>query len=231
MRIPKLILFDWDDTLWDFQKNADETLEELAQKYALPIETPVLLSTYHHINSILWGQYQQQIFSQTEFRERRFKALFESLNLSREFNQTTIAQFSADYIQLCPQKKNLIPGAEMVLGELKGRGIRTAIATNGFHEVQEIKVQQSGLEHLLGSMYSPKSTGFRKPNGKYFEAISAGENVPKQDVWMVGDALDTDAQAAEKAGMRGVWLNLLGHKKGQFKNEISELPQIIEMLD
>ncbi|MFT5337097.1 MAG: putative hydrolase of the HAD superfamily [Sphingobacteriales bacterium] len=231
MRLPSLILFDWDDTLWDFQKNSDETILELAKKYKLPVGTADLLSTYHEVNTYLWGQYQKHVLSQAEFRQKRFRAFFESLDLLGMYDQSTISQFSSDYIEACPQKNNLIPGAKGVLNTLQSMGIRVSVATNGFHEVQEIKVRHSGLSPLLSTIHSPKSTGFRKPNPAYFKAICDSEAVKMQDVWMVGDELHTDAKAADEVGVKGIWYNPAGHKKGQFKNEISELPQLLEMFN
>lgn len=47
----------------------------------------------------------------------------------------------------------------------------------------------------------------RKPNPMLFEMAAARLGLHPQDIWFVGDRLDTDVAGARAAGMRAIWFN------------------------
>lgn len=55
------IFFDLDHTLWDFDKNAEETLNELYHSYKLKNlglnSCDLFIETYTHNNHQLWADY------------------------------------------------------------------------------------------------------------------------------------------------------------------------------
>ncbi len=62
------------------------------------------------------------------------------------------------------------------------------------------------LDLPLHLVASSESLGAVKPDGEFFAAIAARLGEPAGSVAYVGDRLDNDVAAAERAGMRGVWL-------------------------
>jgi putative hydrolase of the HAD superfamily len=47
----------------------------------------------------------------------------------------------------------------------------------------------------------------RKPNTLLFETAAARLGVDPEDIWFVGDRLDTDVAGAKAAGMKAIWLH------------------------
>ena len=74
------LFFDLDHTLWDFDRNAEETLHELYQTYGLKkIGLPsaeLFIETYTHNNHQLWADYHVGRISKEELRHTRFSKTF-----------------------------------------------------------------------------------------------------------------------------------------------------------
>src|SRR5690554_2638595 len=116
------IFFDLDDTLWDFDKNAEETLAELFVEYdfkGLGIHSAdVFIETYTHNNHRLWGQYHRGEIDKAQLRKARFADTFMELGISPKLFP---AAFEEDYIRPCPLKTNLFPHTHEVLDYLQGK--------------------------------------------------------------------------------------------------------------
>ena len=110
------IFFDLDHTIWDFDKNAEETLHELYAIHQLK-ETglhsaDLFIETYTRNNHKLWAQYHVGEITKDYLREARFKTTFLELGLHPD---VIPEGFEDEYVKLCPTKTNLFPGARVVL--------------------------------------------------------------------------------------------------------------------
>src|ERR1700729_4018665 len=83
--IKKHLFFDLDHTIWDFDKNAEETLTELYDIYQLgAIGLPsaaIFIETYTRNNHQLWAEYHTGKITKNELRETRFKKTFLQLGV------------------------------------------------------------------------------------------------------------------------------------------------------
>src|ERR1700749_4129402 len=106
----KHIFFDLDHTIWDFDKNAEETLYELYDVYRLnEIGVPpaaVFFLTYNRNNHRLWAEYHTGKITKEELRETRFRRTFLELGVLPDLLPLA---FEDDYVKLCPTKTNLFP--------------------------------------------------------------------------------------------------------------------------
>src|SRR5882757_6992027 len=112
IKMIKHIFFDLDHTIWDFDRNAEETLHELYGIYGLKDlglhSADLFIETYTRNNHQLWAEYHVGNITKAELREARFKKTFLDLGLNHEVIPTG---FEDDYVMLCPTKTNLFPGA------------------------------------------------------------------------------------------------------------------------
>ena len=94
----KHIFFDLDHTIWDFDKNAEETLYELYHVYNLHDlglnSADIFIETYTANNHQLWADYHLGKISKDALRETRFKKTFLDLGLSPDLIPN---QFEDDY--------------------------------------------------------------------------------------------------------------------------------------
>jgi YjjG family noncanonical pyrimidine nucleotidase len=203
----KSIFFDLDHTIWDFERNASETIKELHASFDLAsmgvIDVNHFIETYLRFNDLLWVEYRQGLIDQETLRLRRYYGTFQVYGLT---DPKLIKAFSKAYLEICPRKPHLFPHALEVLDYLKS-DYRLYLITNGFREVQEIKVASSGLEGYFDHMITSESAGVRKPHPRIFQyALRKTESLKKESI-MIGDDLTADMGGAITAGWDCVFFN------------------------
>jgi putative hydrolase of the HAD superfamily len=98
------------------------------------------------------------------------------------------------------------PDALQVLREL-GQKFRLGLVTNGPGDMQQDKLDVSGLKGRFGAIAVSREVGFAKPDPRIF-AVALGQlEVAASDSVFVGDNPRTDIRGAHAAGMKAVWLN------------------------
>lgn len=201
------IFFDLDHTLWDFERCSCETLEELFETYQLsalaPITSARFVETFRNINRNLWTLYSSGQISQQELRKTRFIRILNELNI----DDVSVAQRLADeYIYLCPQKPHLLPYAREVLEYLQDKYV-LHIITNGFADIQEVKMQSASITGFFKEIITSEKAGCQKPNRKIFDFALQQTNAHPKHCIMIGDSLDSDIQGAINAEMDHVFFN------------------------
>lgn len=201
------LFFDLDHTLWDFNKNSEETLEELFNLYALK-ELGIsafedFLHTYRKVNDLLWEQYRHGSISKTELRSTRFNLTFKEYKLEHPELAKKIDQ---DYISKSPTKTHLFPYTLEVLEYLSSK-YRLHIITNGFEEVQDIKMSASGLQPYFHHKITSDLVGVNKPDPKIFTYALRSTGAKRNQSLMIGDNLPVDIIGARNVGMDQVYFN------------------------
>ena len=79
------------------------------------------------------------------------------------------------------------------------------IITNGFSDIQDIKIHGSGLRSYFDEVITSSQTGWLKPHKQIFEYAVKQADVANSDCLMVGDNLSTDIEGARNAGIDQVF--------------------------
>jgi putative hydrolase of the HAD superfamily len=202
------IFFDLDHTLWDFERNSNETLSELFDSYQLYNYTNIsrhdFLAVFQQTNAQLWNDFNAGKITQAELRTRRFPMVFENCGILLD----KVDDFGETYLKICPTKSHLIPGTMEVLGYLNSKNYPLSIITNGFPDTQYIKMKSGGISHFFEHVFTSENTGFKKPDKRMFEVALAKTKVLAQNSMMIGDTLEADIKGAQNAGMKTVFLNI-----------------------
>ncbi len=224
------IYFDLDNTLWDFETNAEQTLFDLISEQVPEIlyRFKEFLEWYHRINDALWLKYRNGEVAKDVLRTKRFADTFDQMGIKVN---GLAAKFGDDYIKNSPYKTQLFPYAIETLEYLKQKGYRLFLLTNGFAEVQVIKIRESKLEPFFDKMITSEEAGYQKPNVKIFEYALKTVNSRKSESIMIGDDLDSDIRGARNFGMDTVFFNPEGlTHEVQTTYEIKSLKEIQEIL-
>lgn len=96
------------------------------------------------------------------------------------------------------------PDARDVLRELRKRGLRCGILTNGWSPLQQHKAMRVGFE---GPVVVSADLGVQKPERAAFEALARALAAPIEEIAYVGDTPAPDVAGSVRAGMIGVWLD------------------------
>lgn len=82
-----------------------------------------------------------------------------------------------------------------------------ALITNGAPDLQREKIQGTNLARFFDAILISGEVGVGKPDCRIFKlALDALAASPSETV-MVGDSLTRDILGAQRAGLRGIWLN------------------------
>lgn len=206
----KHIFFDLDHTLWDFEQNSKEALKELFEEYnlqeLLAQSFNDFMQVYHDINHAYWDAYKKGNTTREALRNGRFIDTLKHFNCKNEQLAITISE---DYIQRSPYKKQLFDGAIQVLDYLKNKAYILHIITNGFNEVQFIKLTESALLPYFKTITTSENAGHNKPHDKIFIHALAQAGAQKSESIMIGDNFEADVEGAIKAGIDAIWFNPL----------------------
>jgi putative hydrolase of the HAD superfamily len=221
------IFFDLDDTLWDLRKNSREGMKttlEIHGLYLTEEEFERFINTYINYNKIAWEAYYKDKISKEDLRLKRFAWTLEHFGI---FNQELTKKLSETYMKITPTQKNLVEGCMNALDFFCSGDYKLHIITNGFPDVQNVKLQSSGILNYFQNVFISDNIGFRKPQieiFKYCEKITGAE--PEQCL-MVGDQFETDVIGALNAGWTSVWLNRFESKRYTYSNTIQKLDDLI----
>ncbi len=217
------IFFDLDHTLWDFDANSFLAFDKIFKSQYPTIDSNFFIEIYAPINQACWKLYQVDEITHDELRYQRLKQTFDLMNYS--ISDDAIDKIATDYITFLPNNNQLFKGAIEVLEYLKPK-YHLHIITNGFAEVQDKKIANSGLKKYFNTITNSEMAGVKKPHPAIFNhALILAETNIKQSI-MIGDSVDADVQGALDFGMEAI----LFDPNNQFPlTGISRINQLIEL--
>ena len=201
------LFFDLDHTLWDFEKNASETLHTLYERHNFArfgtFKVEEFISVYSDINHALWRLYQSNKITQEQLRDVRFVRTLTRLNVPEDQIPTTI---SAEFTEILPQKSAVFPHTHEVLDYLK-LNYRMHLITNGFNDIQSTKLASSNLAHYFEEVITSEHSGHLKPDPRMFQHALERTGAIAAESLMIGDNLECDVLGAYNAGIDQVYFN------------------------
>lgn len=218
----KHVFFDLDHTLWDFDRNSELTFKQIFKEQNVDLNINIFLEIYMPINLEYWRLYREDKIEKAALRYRRLKDTFDQLEY--KISDKLINQISEDYIRYLPNYNYLIEGTIEILEYLKEKYI-LHIITNGFEEVQNLKLEKSGIKKYFKEIITSEAVGVKKPNVKVFEYAFLKANTSSQESIMIGDSYEADVEGGIKAGMLAVYFN--PEKKQE--NGVLSIKSLIEL--
>ncbi len=205
----KHIIFDLDHTLWDFEKNSEETLNELIIEHQLTklysIDPIDFIRVYRKTNKHLWNQYNKHQISKEDLRVQRFEIVLEHFSI-RDAALSSVLDH--EYISRCPEKGHMIEGAKEILDYL-APNYHLHILTNGFEATQDRKLKGAHIDHYFEQVITSETLGIQKPDSRIFDYMIRLAKAKKEECLMIGDNLHTDIIGARRAKIDHVFYNPL----------------------
>jgi putative hydrolase of the HAD superfamily len=200
----KHIFFDLDHTLWDFEANSARAFSHIFSQSNVEINLNEFLEVYKPINFKYWKLYREEKVSKPKLRYKRLKESFDKLSYSA--SDDLINHLSKVYIDNLANYNQLFDGAIPILNYLQMK-YELHIITNGFDEVQSLKLERSGIMPYFNLVITSESVGVKKPNPKIFDfALQSANTLPEHSI-MIGDNLEADVQGALDMNMNAIFCN------------------------
>lgn len=225
------IFFDLDHTLWDFETNSTQTLLEIVKEFQLHekglLSAENFISQYQQINEAMWEEYRKGLVDRVTLRNTRFHKALLQFNIDDYELSLKMGEY---YLRESPLKKNLFPHALETLTYLKKK-YDLHIITNGFNEVQFIKLEHSALAPFFTHIITSEAAESKKPEAKIFDYALQLSNAPVNKSLMIGDSLEQDIIGARNYGMHQVFFNpnKIKHSE-EVSYEIHSLHELTQIL-
>jgi putative hydrolase of the HAD superfamily len=207
----KHIFFDLDHTLWDFDANARQTLEQmhldlkLAERGIHDFE--LFYKNYLLHNDKLWDRYRKGYIKQEELRLKRMWLVLLDFKIADE----SLAREMSDlFLQLLPSRTIIFPHTREILQYLTGKGYQLHLITNGFEKVQLCKLRSCSIDHFFNEVITSESSNSLKPEKEIFEFALSKTGATAEESIMIGDTIDIDIVGAMSVGMDQVHVNYNG---------------------
>ncbi|MBG44554.1 MAG: noncanonical pyrimidine nucleotidase, YjjG family [Aequorivita sp.] len=221
------VFFDLDHTLWDFDKNSALAFERVFKKHKIELPLLDFLKVYEPINLNYWKKYREDRVSKEQLRRGRLTETFDCFKL--KFPLEIIDSVAHCYIEELPLDNHLFNGAVEILDYLSPN-YKLHIITNGFEEVQHLKLQNSGIKKYFNTITTSEEVGLKKPHPVIFKTALMKAMVSSEKSVMIGDSLEADILGAQKAGMYTLFFNYRNETVSVPHFAISELSEIKEHL-
>ena len=204
----KDLFFDLDHTLWDFETNSRETIQELYTTHRLAelgiVDFDGFYNTYSAHNHRLWDRYTKGFIKQEELR---WKRVYLSLLDFKVANEALAKEMSQAYLEILPNKKHLFPYTIEILEYLKQKDYKMHLITNGFESVQFKKIKNSGLADYFIEVITSEASNSLKPHTDIFEYALRNAKATVAESIMIGDNESADIQGGINIGMDTVFVN------------------------
>ncbi len=195
------LLFDADDTLFDFPRAEANALQWTLEQLGLP-NTPAYFEIYSRCNKQVWGEFERGEVTSLELRTKRFRLFFDEIGQNAD-----PAAVSPLYLQNLARGADLLEDAESVVRSLKSRH-HLALSTNGLADVQRPRLGRSAINDCFEHIFISEEMGTAKPSREYFEIIFTAIGQPPRDqVLIIGDSLTSDMRGGIDYGIHTCWYN------------------------
>ncbi len=224
------VLFDLDDTLFDFHKAEKIALTKTLVHFGID-PTEETLALYSTINVAHWKRLELGEISREEVKVGRYRELFKTIGVECDPVKAT-----AYYESMLAIGHYFMPGAPELLEELY-RKYRLYIVSNGTAKVQEGRMGSSGIAKYMDGIFISQILGANKPDKQFFDICFA--EIPDfslSETVIIGDSLSSDIKGGINAGITTVWFNPKGIendndiKPDYTIKELSEVPGLLSQI-
>lgn len=198
----KVLIFDADETLFDFKKAEKEAFKETILEFGMDYDKSYHFETYKVINSAIWKELEQGLITQSKLKIERFKRLSNKLQIP--FDEV---EFANAYMKHLANGSFLFEDSTDLIESIKDN-YTLMIVTNGLTVVQEKRIKQSTIAKYFKDIVISENIGVSKPNPGIFEyTLKDMKNIDKSQVLMIGDSLSSDIQGGISFGIDTCWYN------------------------
>ena len=205
----EVILFDADETLFDFKKSEREAFKNTNIEFGIDYDENYHLKIYKEINTAIWKEFEEGLITQEKLKIERFKRLSDALKI--DFDPQ---EFAKAYMKHLSLGSFLYEGSMELIEELS-KNYKLSIVTNGLTFVQNRRIRKSPIAKYFDDIVISEEILVSKPNPKIFEHALNNLNFgDKSKVLMIGDSLTSDIQGGINFGIDTCWYNK-DHKKNE----------------
>ena len=223
----KAVLFDLDNTLYDFSTVHRQALAALAEYGESRFDVPArrFLIAYQEADK----QLKRELPHVAACHNRIIicQRMLELLGLP---SIVTPLELYETYWGTLLRIMKPRDGAIELLNRLHRRHVQTAIVTDMTAHPQHQKIAALGFAGVLDAMVTSEEAGVEKPNPKIFLDCLHKLQIKPQEALYIGDSFERDIIGAHAAGLLPFWLNTTRQQAPRVDFPYKELHSLTEVL-
>ena len=221
------ILFDADDTLFDFQKTAEKCFSETCKKLGIPYKDGYY-EIYRKINQDYWDLFSLGKVEKSVLKVMRFVDFGKAIGYDINGDE-----FMPIYEKGLSETAILYPETIPTLEKVKKLGLKTYLITNGLANVQRGRLKLSGIGKYFDGIFISDEMGTSKPSKTYYDmVVSQIEGFDTSKALIVGDSLVSDIPLGLENGIDTCYLNHTGEKPTlPVTYEIKKVSEVLKILN
>lgn len=215
------LLFDADDTLFDFQLAQERSLNEVFAIIGLP---QTAKKDYKEISHGLWQQLEKQEITLNDLKAHRFNDLLKIYPSSYQ------GDVEALYEATLASHAELLPFAKETLAKLKEK-YHLVLISNGMPNIQHPRLQASGLQAYFEYVFISDEIGAQKPSTAFFDVVFKEIPASTKDCLVIGDSATSDIAGGKQYGIDTCFINFEGKTIDQATYCISSFEELLTLLN
>ena len=226
MKYPYL-LFDADNTLFDFDRSNRAAFDAVCAAFDLPDDDEAF-ALYERCNNAMWAAFDRGECTKEFLVVQRFRNFFAALGVDRD-----PAACNELHLHTLGRQSFLLPHAEEVCRELS-RSHKLYLVTNAVASVQRSRLARSAVRPYITDAFISEEAGAAKPAPAYFDYVFACiEGITKENCIVIGDSLSSDIRGANNYGLPCCWYdpkNSPAPADLRIDHRITDLRQLYEIV-
>jgi YjjG family noncanonical pyrimidine nucleotidase len=202
--LPRAVLFDLDDTLFDHRRASTIALSAMHAAHAPDLAFAAFAQRHAEVLETFHARFLAGEFTLAEARVARMRTLFASFD--RQIDDATAARAAQLYREQHQANRSLVTGALELLEALRNR-CRLGIVTNNSTAEQLEKLRALDIARYFDAVVISEDVGVTKPDPKIFSIALERIGARAADTVFIGDNWTNDICGALDAGMAAVWLD------------------------
>jgi putative hydrolase of the HAD superfamily len=220
----KLIIFDIDNTLTDFIRMKDTSIDAAIQAM---IDAGLMFAP-ERIREEIYRIYEEEGIEY----QKVFNQLL--LNLIGEVDYKILAAGIVGYRRAREASLVLYPHVKVTLIELMKRGLRLAVISDAPRQEAWLRLCYLQLHHIFDIVLTHEDTGEYKPNPAPFELVLEKLEIEPGEAMMIGDWPERDIVGASELGIRTVFArygDTFGTESSGADYEVEDIFQLVGIVD
>lgn len=195
------LLFDADNTLFDFDAAERNAHQKLCREYGLAFSEEGY-QLYHQCNAQLWHEFDLGRCTKEYLLVERFRRYLAITGERADPEALNIA-----HLQALGEGAILLPGALELCRQLAVNH-KLYILTNAVASVQRQRFERSPITSFFQGVFISEDIGCGKPSREYFDYVfRVVPELNPDNALVIGDSLSSDIQGANNAGLPCCWFN------------------------
>ena len=217
--LPRAMLIDMDDTILTLTETSTRCWGDLCVTYAprlSAVDVQELAALLHISRAEYWRDPERHRSGRLDLMGSRRAILSHFLTqigtLDVELTESLAEEMAHYFTETYFSTLTAFPGAIEAVRELRARGVKLALITNGEGREQRRKIEQFELAPLFDCVIVEGEFGKGKPDLEVYHHALTTLAVEPHEAWMVGDNLEWEVFVPKQLGLYTVWVDFA--KKG-----------------